>query len=125
MTRRTIQSPSLFPALCAARGLPRPVPEYRFAPPRRFAFDWAWPAHKLALEIEGGIYGRGEKCVYCGQRRVAGHTSIERLKSDLEKYNLAAIMGYRLLRCTVREFERGDALALVGLAFTAMENGNG
>jgi hypothetical protein len=110
----------LFRALCAAAGLPAPVAEYRFAPPRRYKFDFAWPAERLALEVEGGIYGIGPPDPFTGRRRVAGHTSIDRLKRDMAKYNLAAVLGYRLLRCTAEEFTRGDAVGLVGRAFAAM-----
>lgn len=56
-----------------------------------------WAASGVALEIEGGLYGVGRKCPTCGRRRVAGHSSIERLKSDREKYREAAILGWRVL----------------------------
>jgi hypothetical protein len=32
-------------------GLPDPVEEYRFAPPRRWRFDLAWPERMLAVEV--------------------------------------------------------------------------
>jgi hypothetical protein len=43
-------------AVLRAVGLPVPIREHRFAPPRRWRFDYAWPAHRLALEIEGGTW---------------------------------------------------------------------
>lgn len=102
-----------FPEQCLAAGLQEPVLEFRFAPPRRFAFDFAWPEAKLALEQEGGLFGRGKKCPLCGRRGVAGHSSIERLKTDVEKYNTAATMGWRVLRCTPEQFASGEALGWV------------
>ena len=39
---------------CERLGLFRPVPEYEFAPPRKFRCDYAWPEKKWAMEIEGG-----------------------------------------------------------------------
>lgn len=108
---------SIFVSLFARAGLPAPVAEYRFAKPRRFAFDYAWPDAKVALEVEGGLYGIGKPDPFTGRRRVAGHGSIQRLKSDMEKYNIAAMHGWRVLRCTVQEFERGDAFQLVCNAF--------
>lgn len=68
-------------------GLPEPNTEYRFHPDRRFEFDFAWPARKIALEVEGGIFmGKG------------GHSSITGIKRDIEKYNLAAVLGWRVYR---------------------------
>ena len=45
--------------LCRALKVPPPVAEHRFAPPRRWRFDWAWPDHMLALEIEGAVWTGG------------------------------------------------------------------
>ena len=42
-----------------ANELPEPEREYRFAPPRRWRFDFAWPAAMLALEVEGGVWSTG------------------------------------------------------------------
>ena len=64
--------------------------EHRFAPPRRFRFDFAWPEQKIAVEIEGGLYGKGR------------HTTINGFNNDCEKYNLAVVMGWRVLRFTER-----------------------
>jgi hypothetical protein len=102
---------SLFGAVCKAVGLPAPVIEFRFAPPRRFAFDFAWEAQRVAVEQEGGLFGRGKRCPLCGRKAVGAHTSIERLKSDLEKYNLAAAMGWRVGRFTPEQLNDGRALA--------------
>lgn len=90
----------LFLAALDARRLPRPEREFRFAKPRLWRFDWAWLDRKVALEVEGGFYGRGKPCPVCGRRKVAGHTSIQRLLTDSEKYNEAAARGWRVIRCT-------------------------
>ena len=98
-------------------GLPAgAVAEFRFHRERKFRFDWAWPDRLVALEIEGGVYGRGKPCPTCGRRAVAGHSSIERLKTDMSKYNLAALAGWRVLRVTPQQFESGEAGRLVRLA---------
>ena len=95
-------------------GLPAGVvTEYRFHARRRWRFDYAWPGPMLALEVEGGIYGRGKKCPACGRRAVAGHTSIERLTTDMEKYNAAALAGWRVLRVTPGQLADGSAARLV------------
>lgn len=77
-----------FSALCRAAGLPEPVAECRFAPPRRWRFDFSWPAQKVALEVEGGVWTRGR------HTRGAGYLT------DMVKYNRAAILGWCVLRCT-------------------------
>jgi hypothetical protein len=101
----------------AANGLPEgAVAEFRFHRQRKFCFDWAWPARLVALEIEGGLFGRGKRCPTCGRRAVAGHSSIERIKTDMEKYNLASLAGWRILRATPQQFESGEAGRLVRLA---------
>ena len=78
--------------------------EYRFAPPRRWRFDFAWTEIRLALEIEGGTWVTGR------HNRPAGFAK------DLEKYNTATLMGWRLLRVTPAQATDGTALALVLLA---------
>ena len=44
---------------CAAAKLELPVMEYRFAPPRRFRFDYCWPSRKLAAEVDGAVWTNG------------------------------------------------------------------
>ena len=69
-------------------GIPVPEAEYRFHPERKWRFDYAWPDKLVALEIEGGAWTQGRHF------RGAG------AKSDMEKYNEAAMMGWRVLRVT-------------------------
>lgn len=77
----------LLTALCKADNLPLPVREHAFAKPlRRWRFDYAWPAHFVAVEIEGGAWTRG--------RHTRGKGFIE----DMSKYNTAVLFGWRVLR---------------------------
>lgn len=105
------------PAYLVSRGIPEPVAEWRIVPHRRYAFDFAWPEGlgpqriKTALEIEGGIFGRGKKCPVCGRRGVAGHTSIQRLLGDMRKYNLAASLGWAVIRCVPKDVESGKVVS--------------
>jgi hypothetical protein len=101
-------SEGIFKALCEAHGLPAPVAEYLFAKPRRFRADWYWPEpHKLALEVEGGVYARGR------HQRPTGFLR------DMEKYNLMTLMGIRLLRCTPSDVESGAVFELLKRAMGA------
>lgn len=68
------------PALQGSGGLC--VPEFRFHPVREWRFDWAFPAVKLAVEIEG--WGR--------------HQTYTDYRGDCEKYNSAILHGWRVLR---------------------------
>jgi len=92
--------PVLFIAMCAAHGLPEPVPEYRFCE-RGWRFDWAWPESRpmVALEREGGVWTRG--------RHTRGKGTIE----DMAKYNRAAVLGWKLIRCTPQQIEDGSIFA--------------
>lgn len=104
-----------FDRQCAYAGLPAPTPEYQFAKalapdrlaaigqekPRRWAIDWAFVDHRLALEVEGGLFVQGR------HSRGAGAAK------DMDKYNALALLGWRLLRVTPREVRSGAALTLV------------
>jgi len=91
--------------------LPRPETQYRFAPPRRWTFDFCWPAIRLALEVEGGIWIHG------GGR----HNRASGFERDVEKYNEAALHGYAVLRVTTRQVQNGAALALVERALRRVQ----
>lgn len=71
-----------------AYGLPEPIEEYQFHPPRRWRFDFAWIERKIACEIEGGTWIRGR------HSRPAGYAA------DCEKYNQATLDGWRVFRFT-------------------------
>jgi very-short-patch-repair endonuclease len=81
--------------------LPAPIRERRFAPPRRWRFDYAWPAQRLALEIEGGTW--------TGGRHVRGRG----YEADCEKYSEAALRGWRVLRVTTTMLNDGRVLAML------------
>lgn len=74
--------------LCRTAGLPIPTPEHQFHPTRGWQFDYAWPLHLVALEIEGGIWKKGG----------GAHSHPLNIERDLEKYSEAAILGWRVLR---------------------------
>lgn len=75
--------------ICKAAKLdPMPETEYRFHPTRRWRFDFAWPDDKVAVEIEGGVWTRGR------------HTRPTGYMGDLEKYNEAVKLGWKVLRYT-------------------------
>jgi hypothetical protein len=108
----------LFLQVLRAACLPRPELEYPFAAPeRRWRFDFAWPGVRLALEKEGGVYGRGKPCPVCKRRPVGAHSSISDMKRDMEKYNEATIRGWRVLRARPEQFDSGEVIPLLERAF--------
>jgi very-short-patch-repair endonuclease len=96
-----------------AFGIPDPEPEFRFAPPRRWRFDYAWPGHKVALEIEGGVWTGGR------------HTSGAGFCKDMEKYNAAAVAGWRVLRCQPKELRGAAIYELLNAALGETEKAAG
>ena len=64
--------------------------EYRFAPPRRWRFDYAWPPEKVALEFDGGQW------VAQGGRH--------NRDSDREKLLEAAALGWIVLRISNQQW---------------------
>jgi very-short-patch-repair endonuclease len=86
-----------------AEGLPKPEREYMFAKSigRRWRFDFAYPERKVAIECEGGTWSRGRHV------RGAGYAK------DLEKYNQAVAMGWKVLRFTKSMIESGKAIEMI------------
>ena len=64
------------------------VAEHRFHPSREWRFDFAVPAARVAVEVEGGIWNGGR------------HFRPEGWRRDLEKYNEAAACGWLVIRIT-------------------------
>jgi len=107
-TRRGPAASNMATALLAmldALQLPAPRTEYQFHPRRRWRMDYAWPDLRLFLEVEGGVWVAGR------------HTRGSGYIKDLEKYNTAAAMGWRLIRCQPRDLQprKGRAPAVLAL----------
>ena len=90
-----------FTAWLAGHGLPIPVAEYRFAPPRRWRFDYAWLEQKVALEEQGSLFTGGR------------HTRGAALLHEHEKLNAASVHGFRVLFCTPQNIRSAEMLAIL------------
>ena len=86
---------------CVLMGLPRPTPEYRFHPVRKWRFDLAFVPDRIAIEIDGGVFVQGR------HSRGAG------VESDCEKYAEAMLLGWRVLRVTPRMVKDGRAVTWI------------
>ena len=69
--------------------IPTPVREHRFAKPRRWRFDFAWPQHQVAVEIDGLVWhnrGKGR------------HQTVDGIVADSEKHEAAMMLGWVVYR---------------------------
>lgn len=100
-----------FDKLCKAMGIPAPVAEFRFHPTRKWRADFAWPDAKVLLEVEGGIFIQGR------------HSRGTGMQKDMEKYNNAALLGYRVLRCTPKTLTDPATFEMLRAALERFEGG--
>lgn len=70
-----------------------PQEEYRFASPRRFKFDYAFPDQMIAIEYEGI------------NSQFSGHTTLVGYTINCQKYNLALKLGWKILRYTAKNYK--------------------
>lgn len=82
-------------------GIPAPEREYRFHEKRKWRFDHCWPVEKIAVEIEGAIWSQGR------------HTRGKGFLGDMEKYNEAQLLGWRVFRFSPQQLKTGEAQAFV------------
>ena len=80
--------------------------EYKFSPSRKWRFDFAITEHpygnrRTAIEIEGGAFIQGR------------HTRGVGFIKDMEKYNFAALLGWRVLRFVPSQVLDGTAIAFI------------
>lgn len=88
------------------------VREYRFALDRRFRFDFAWVDKKVAVECEGGVWTQG------------AHGRGSGISRDIEKYNLAACLGWKVLRFSATMLRDPEAcMAAVKMALEEVSDG--
>lgn len=101
-----------------ALSVPMPEQEYRFAAIevgmqrgvrkrlvlaglRDWRFDFAWPALRFAVEVEGGNYKDGR------------HTRGKGFEEDCQKYHHAMRLGWAVYRCDGRLVKTWDAADLI------------
>lgn len=88
-------------------GLPQPHTELKFHVERKWRFDFAWwdnqhdPRRWVALEIEGGVWSGGR------------HTRGSGFAKDMEKYNEAAALGWRIIRVQPKDLCTLDTVKLI------------
>lgn len=83
------------------------VPEYAFHPTRRWRFDLAFLAQKVAFERHGGTWQQGH------------HTRGAGFRDDRIKVNTAQIAGWLVIEATADMIESGLALTQLLAALEA------
>lgn len=105
----------LFTVLCRSDLNVDCVKKFKFHPKRRWRFDYAIPEYRIALEVEGGVWTGGR------------HTRPQGFLGDIEKYNTATLMGWRVFRTTPDDLLRTATLNLLKSAISGdfdPENGS-
>lgn len=72
--------------------------EYKFHPDRNWRADFLITGTKILIEVEGGIWSGGR------------HTRGKGYLGDMEKYNAAAVMGFKVLRFDTQQVKSGLAI---------------
>lgn len=95
-----------FMSLMERHRLPVPACEHRFHPERKWRFDYAWPDYLVALEVEGGAFTKGR------------HTRPMGFLADIEKYNRATALGWRVLRTVPDQLLSSGTIQTISLTLT-------
>ena len=106
-TKNAPQIRDVFTVICKTDLGVECVKEYKFHPERRWRFDYAIPEHKIALEVEGGVWTQGR------------HTRPQGFLGDIEKYNAATLMGWRVFRTTPTDLYRTSTVNMLKMAIKA------
>lgn len=77
--------------------------EFRFDQQRKWRFDFCIIKVRLAAEIEGAIWTQGR------------HTRGKGYQGDLEKYNSALVLGWRVFRFSTQDVLKGEARHFLNL----------
>jgi very-short-patch-repair endonuclease len=75
--------------------------EYQFDKSRRWRADFYLIEHGILIEIEGSVWTQGR------------HTRGAGFLADMEKYNTATMLGYRVLRFSTQQVLDGTARAFL------------
>ena len=79
----------------------QPIREHRFHAKRKWRFDFAWPDHKFAVEVEGVTHDGGR------------HQRVEGFIADLDKYEAAMLDGWVVYRCSGKQINSGRAVEVI------------
>lgn len=78
-------------------------PEFFFSVDRLYRFDYAIPEHKIGIEVNGGVWSKGN----------SGHSSGTGIMRDYEKSNLAQSLGWKVLTVVPAQIKNFEAFDLM------------
>jgi hypothetical protein len=99
--KKTERLSIMFFKILTAEGVPVPKKEHQFNPERKWRFDFCWEEKRVALEVEGGIWKHG------------GHNRGTGFEKDVEKYNSAVLLGWRVVRCVPDDLIKSKTIDLI------------
>ena len=73
--------------------------EYYFHPERKWRFDYAHEGYRIAVELQGGIFGKK-----------SGHNSGVGIRNGMEKLNEAQRLGWKVYQFYVDDVKSGSAI---------------
>lgn len=77
-----------------------PINNYEFHPVRKWRFDFAWPSHKVAVEIQG---------------MGAGHCSLDGMTKDYDKHMGATHFNWKVIYLTKNHLLPGNVEGVIRL----------
>ena len=93
-----------------AEKLPPPRRQFLFHSDREWAFDFAWPDQRLAVEVDGAVYSQGR------------HTRGQGFEEDLVKLNEALLLGWTVPRFSGGQVKSGYAIDTLQRFFQRLKN---
>jgi very-short-patch-repair endonuclease len=79
-------------------GLPKPETQFCLVSGRKYRWDFAWPAYRLLVEVQGGTWSGG------------AHARGKGISRDCEKMNLAVLHGWQQMSFTSDQIKSGRAI---------------
>ena len=105
-TAKSLQIKDVFTTICKTDLKVDCIKEFKFHPIRKWRFDYAIAEYKIALEVEGGVWSGGR------------HIRAQGFLRDMEKYNTATLMGWRVFRTTPDDLYKMATINLLRQAIT-------
>lgn len=105
--------PDVFQRWLSAELHTQVVREHRFHPVRKWRFDYCLPEHKIAVEIDGGVWTGGRHTIGMGWIK------------DQEKLNTAAAMGWSVFHFTPEQKFTSQVINILQMAITNKARING
>jgi very-short-patch-repair endonuclease len=93
-------------------------------PGRKFRADFVFPEQEVIVEIDGGLFGFRfyNKKTDRYEKRRGGHSSVSGQLKDMERSNLLAAHGWRVIRFTPQHLDENakDPAACIALVLEAL-----